>query len=96
MIKVLAGNGWLIDQFLHDNINKRTDEYGAVSSMGGLGGFKGLTIPGVTASVTCLVSLCRIDVSWGLVVSAVPYMYPLDRRSLLLSLALDSNIHLEH
>jgi 2,4-dienoyl-CoA reductase-like NADH-dependent reductase (Old Yellow Enzyme family) len=24
----LGGNGWLIDQFLHDNINIRTDEYG--------------------------------------------------------------------
>jgi 2,4-dienoyl-CoA reductase-like NADH-dependent reductase (Old Yellow Enzyme family) len=28
LIQILAGNGWLIDQFLHDNINKRTDEYG--------------------------------------------------------------------
>jgi 2,4-dienoyl-CoA reductase-like NADH-dependent reductase (Old Yellow Enzyme family) len=28
MGQVLAGNGWLIDQFLHDNINTRTDEYG--------------------------------------------------------------------
>jgi 2,4-dienoyl-CoA reductase-like NADH-dependent reductase (Old Yellow Enzyme family) len=24
----LAGNGFLLDQFLHDNINQRTDEYG--------------------------------------------------------------------
>ncbi|PMD29848.1 12-oxophytodienoate reductase [Hyaloscypha variabilis F] len=27
-IEILGGNGWLIDQFLHDNINIRTDEYG--------------------------------------------------------------------
>ncbi|KAK5061598.1 hypothetical protein LTR84_008142 [Exophiala bonariae] len=27
-IEILAGNGWLIDQFLHDNINKRNDDYG--------------------------------------------------------------------
>ncbi|KAJ5209100.1 hypothetical protein N7449_003479 [Penicillium cf. viridicatum] len=27
-IEVLAGNGFLLDQFLHDNINQRTDEYG--------------------------------------------------------------------
>lgn len=26
--KILAGNGFLLDQFLHDNINQRTDEYG--------------------------------------------------------------------
>jgi hypothetical protein len=50
----------------------------------------------MTASITCLVSLYRIDVSWVLVVLAVPYIYPLNRRSLLLSLALDSNIHLKH
>jgi len=50
----------------------------------------------MTASVTYLVSLYKIDVLWGLVVLAVPYTYPLDRRSLLLSLALDSNIYLEY
>ncbi|KAH7378868.1 12-oxophytodienoate reductase [Cadophora sp. MPI-SDFR-AT-0126] len=27
-IEVLAGNGFLLDQFLHDNINQRTDIYG--------------------------------------------------------------------
>jgi 2,4-dienoyl-CoA reductase-like NADH-dependent reductase (Old Yellow Enzyme family) len=27
-IEVLAGNGFLLDQFLHDNINHRTDQYG--------------------------------------------------------------------
>ncbi|KAK5045969.1 hypothetical protein LTR84_008755 [Exophiala bonariae] len=27
-IEILAGNGFLLDQFLHDNINQRTDEYG--------------------------------------------------------------------
>ncbi|CEL11162.1 Putative 12-oxophytodienoate reductase [Aspergillus calidoustus] len=27
-IEDLAGNGFLLDQFLHDNINQRTDEYG--------------------------------------------------------------------
>jgi hypothetical protein len=40
-----------------------------------------------------MISLARlIDVS---VVSVVPYIYPLDRRSLLLSLALDFNKHLD-
>ncbi|KAH6670305.1 12-oxophytodienoate reductase [Plectosphaerella plurivora] len=27
-IEILAGNGFLLDQFLHDNVNQRTDEYG--------------------------------------------------------------------
>lgn len=27
--KILAGNGFLLDQFLHDNINQRTDQYGS-------------------------------------------------------------------
>ncbi|KAH7149170.1 NADH:flavin oxidoreductase/NADH oxidase, partial [Dactylonectria estremocensis] len=27
-IEILAGNGFLLDQFLHDNINQRTDRYG--------------------------------------------------------------------
>jgi hypothetical protein len=43
-----------------------------------------------------MISLARlINVSWGLVVLAVPYIYPLDRRSLLLSLALDFIIYLK-
>jgi hypothetical protein len=53
-------------------------------------------VASVTAGVTCLVLLCRIDVSWALVVLAVPYIYPLDHRFLLFSLALDSNIYPEH
>ncbi|KIW16530.1 hypothetical protein PV08_06585 [Exophiala spinifera] len=27
-IEILSGNGFLLDQFLHDNINQRTDQYG--------------------------------------------------------------------
>ncbi|KAF9767955.1 hypothetical protein IL306_014807 [Fusarium sp. DS 682] len=27
-IEILSGNGFLLDQFLHDNINQRTDKYG--------------------------------------------------------------------
>jgi hypothetical protein len=41
-----------------------------------------------------MISLARlINV---LVVSVMPYIYPLDRRPLFLSLALDFIIHLEH
>lgn len=48
-VEIHGANGYLLDQFLHDNVNKRTDEYGA--SVEGRGKFLLEVITAVSAAI---------------------------------------------